>query len=80
MKDIDTLLREADPAAHHLSQLLGDRQAQARAAELAGGRGVALVETLEDPRLHGLGDADAGVGDLQPQHLGHRTGPQAGAP
>ena len=38
---------DADPPAHGLDDLLGDRQAQARAAELARDRGVGLGEAVE---------------------------------
>ncbi len=38
-----------DRAAHHPGQPLGDGQAQARAAEAAGDRAVALLEAAEQP-------------------------------
>src|SRR2546421_11002972 len=41
----------------------GDGEAQAGAAGFAGARGVHAVEALENARLLGFGDADAGVGD-----------------
>ena len=48
-------------AAHHLHQLLADREAEPGAAVLAGGRAVGLREFIEDPRLRLAADADAGV-------------------
>ena len=64
---------QADLAAHHLHQLPADGQTQPGAAVPPGGRGVGLGEGLEQPVLVGLGDADAGVGDLEAQHdLGRR--------
>ena len=53
--------------AHQLGQLAADRQAKARAAELAGGGGVGLFELLEQ-LVQSLGrNADAGVRDGQGQ-------------
>src|SRR5207244_2013313 len=45
----------------HLDDVLGDRQAEARAALNPRGRAVGLVELLEDPGLVGRGDAGPGV-------------------
>ena len=45
------LLERLVDAAHQLDQALADRQAQARAAVLARGRGVDLAERLEQPAL-----------------------------
>jgi hypothetical protein len=54
----------ADLAAHHLRELAADGQAEAAAAEAAGGRGVGLFELLEQAAgCRRLGDADAGVAD-----------------
>ena len=52
---------EGDVAVHQARQLLADRQAQARAAELAGRRGVGLGEDLEQLRLLLLADPETGV-------------------
>ena len=61
------LALDHDRATHQGRQVAADRQAQARAAEATRGRGVGLGEFLEQ-RLQLVGlDADAGVGDLQPQ-------------
>ena len=54
---------ESDLAAHQLDQLLGDGDAQPRAAEAAGGRLIGLREALEDARLRLGRDADAGIAD-----------------
>ena len=52
---------DADLAAHQLDEPLTDGQPEAGAAEPAGGRASACVERLEQPRLRGRVDADAGV-------------------
>src|SRR5712691_1687414 len=54
---------DPDAAAVHFDDVLGDGEAQAGAAELAGARSVDAIEALEDARLVGGGDADAGIGD-----------------
>src|SRR6266849_5715374 len=54
---------DPDAAAMHFDDVLGDGEAEAGAAELAGARGVDAIEALEDARLVGGGDADAGIGD-----------------
>src|SRR5260370_36281916 len=54
---------DPDAAAMHFDDVLGDGEAQAGAAELAGARGVDAIEALEDARLVGGGDANAGIGD-----------------
>src|SRR6266849_5409492 len=54
---------DPDAAAVHFDDVLGDGEAEAGAAEFAGARGVDAVEALEDARLVGGGDADAGIGD-----------------
>jgi hypothetical protein len=56
-------------AAQQAGDLAADRQAQARAAVLAAGGAVGLLEGLEDDPLLVLGNADAGVGDREGQHL-----------
>ena len=61
------LTLEADLAAHHVGQAPADGQAQARAAEPAGGRAVALPEALEQLPARLLADTDAGVVDLETQ-------------
>ena len=50
-----------DVAAHHFGQLFGYRQAKAGAAIIAGGRGVGLLEGLEQALDLRLGHADAGI-------------------
>ena len=57
------LALHADLPAHHLHELLGDRQPEAGAAEPARRGAVGLRERLEEPRLHVGGDANAGVLD-----------------
>ena len=57
-------LSTVDAAAHRLGQAAHDRQAEAGAAEAARGRAVGLHEGLEQPLALLLGEADAGVGDL----------------
>src|SRR5216684_4686003 len=54
---------DPDAAAMHFDDVLGNGQTEARAACLAGARGVHAIEALEDARLIGGGDADAGIGD-----------------
>src|ERR1700677_2553709 len=60
----------ADPACHidlavdRLHQVLYYRQAQPGSAQLAAPRLVDPVETFEDARQVGPGDANASVGDL----------------
>ncbi len=60
----------ADPAGHidlaadRLHQVLDDRQPQPGSAQLPAPRLVDPVETFEDARQVGPGDADACVGDL----------------
>ena len=49
------------PAAMHLDDALGDRKPEPRAALLLGGRGIGLLELLEDLGLVRLGDARPGV-------------------
>ena len=54
-------------AAEHLGEALADREAEAGAAVLAGGRVVDLAKRLEQA-VHAVGaDADAGVGDRELQ-------------
>src|SRR2546429_4894955 len=54
---------DPDAPTVSLDQMLGDRKAEARAADFTGPRHVNAVETLKDARLVHLGDADPGVGD-----------------
>ncbi len=54
---------DPDAAAMHFDDVLGDGEAQAGAAQLAGARGVDAIEALKDARLIGSGNADAGIGD-----------------
>jgi hypothetical protein len=60
---------DQDLAAHQLDQAAGDVEAQPRAAERAGGRGVGLGEGPEQLGQRGLAHADAGVGHLQADAL-----------
>ena len=55
-------------AAQQLGQLAADGEAEARAAVLAAGAGVGLLEGLEHDLLLLDRDADAGVGDLEGHH------------
>ena len=59
---------DPDPPAHALHQPGGDGQAQSRAAVLAPGGIVGLLEHLEDHAQLVLGDADSGVGDGEVEH------------
>ena len=63
------LALHADLAAHQLGQPLGDRQAQAGAAVLARGRGVGLLERLEQAPHLLWRHADAGVAHREVQQL-----------
>ena len=56
----------ADLAAHQLHESLADRQSQPRAAVLAGRGRIGLGERLEEPVDAVGGNADAGVGDFEP--------------
>ena len=58
---------DADVAAEGLGEVLDDGEAEAGAAELAGAGFIDAVEPLEDAGEVLLGDADAGVGDLERQ-------------
>ena len=60
---------QADFAAEQLRQFARDRKAQARAAVLAAGRTVGLLERLEDDLLLVAADADAGVRHGERKHL-----------
>ena len=59
-----------DRAVQRLDDRRDDRQPEARAAGLAGARGVGAPEALEDLVADLLGDALAVVGDLDPAHAG----------
>src|SRR5207249_6060113 len=67
---------EPDLPAHQFDQLLGDCQAQARAAVPARGRGVRLLERFEQFRHRRGRDADARVahGDFEKATVGERFG------
>src|ERR1700752_607872 len=54
---------DPDAATVSFDEMLGDRKAEARAADFTGPRHVNAVETLEDAGLVHLGDTDSGVGD-----------------
>ncbi len=70
-----------DAPAHQLRQVVGDRQAQAGAAEAAADALVGLVEGLEQEREPCRVDADAGVGDLDPHpHAAIAPVPRRAAP
>ena len=60
-----------DPAAVQLDQALHQRQADAQAALVAGGRRIRLAEQLEHVRQERRRDAAAGVADLE-QRLARR--------
>jgi hypothetical protein len=60
----------ADFAAHQVRDAAGNRQAEAGAAVLARGRGIGLLEGMEQPR-HGVGrNADPGVLHLEAHQHG----------
>src|SRR6185312_2283874 len=64
---------DADLAAHHRRQLLGDGEAEAGAAIAARRRLVGLGEGLEDPALRFRRHADTGVADFDAQLHGFRA-------
>src|SRR5579859_5270548 len=55
-------------AAEQVCQFAADRQSQAGAAVFATGRGVGLLECLEDDLLLLRRNADAGIGDFECDH------------
>ena len=57
------LALDRDVASHQLREAAHDREAEARAAEAARGRGIGLRERLEQARALLFGEPDAGVGD-----------------
>src|SRR5882724_4151495 len=63
-----------DAAAVGLDEMLGDGEAEARAANFAGTGSVHTIETFENARLVGLGNADAGVRDGEFDFAGVRRG------
>ena len=58
---------QPDPAFHQLYQSRGDSQAQACPSILARGRAVCLHESLKNPLMFFLRDADAGIADAKMQ-------------
>src|SRR2546430_186156 len=54
---------DPDASAVDFDEMLGDGEPQASAAGFAGTGHIDTIETLEDARLVGFGDANAGVGD-----------------
>src|SRR5262245_31363962 len=61
--------RQADFAAQPSGDLAADREAEPRAAVLAAGRAIDLLERLEDDSLLFRGYSDAGVGHGESDHL-----------
>ncbi len=51
------------PPAVYFHQMLGNRQTKPRASNLAGPRHVHAIKPLKNPRLIGLGNANAGIGN-----------------
>ncbi|MEJ0040706.1 MAG: hypothetical protein WDM81_00075 [Rhizomicrobium sp.] len=66
-------LVDADLAAHRLDELLGDGQAEARAAEFSRMAGIGLDEFAEDLVALFLRHADAGIAHLEIQEAAVRT-------
>ena len=56
---------QLDFAAEQIGKLAADREPETRAAVLAAGAGIRLLEGLEDDPLLLRRDADAGIGDLE---------------
>ncbi len=67
-----------DLAAEQPGDLTGDGQPEPRAAVLAAGRAVRLLERLEDDAHLAGRDPDAGVGDGERDHVGLRVGQRTG--
>ena len=67
---------DVDAAAHGLNEVGADRQAEAGAAETAGGGAVGLFEGLEQAGDFVRTHADAGVADPQLQHVALDAGIQ----
>src|SRR6266446_7145662 len=65
---------DPDAAAMHFDDVLGNGETETSAAQFAGAGGVDSIEALEDARLIGGGNADAGIGngedDFGVAHLG----------
>src|SRR5690606_26874944 len=57
--------REPQLAAEQMRELAADRQTQARAAVLARGARIRLLERFEDDLLFLRRDSDAGIGDAE---------------
>ena len=66
-------LATVDAAAMQASQLLHERETDARAFVRAGASVLDAVEPLEHPRQVGLGNADAGIGDAQLDAIAARS-------
>jgi len=60
---------EPDASVHGFRKAFADGEAEARAAEAAGGAVVRLGEGLEECGFRFLGDADARVMDFYPNSL-----------
>src|SRR4029079_3027146 len=58
---------ESNRAAEKLGQRLGDRRAETCAAKAAAVAVIGLLERLEDARLRGFRDADAGIAHREAQ-------------
>src|SRR6516162_616824 len=63
------LALDPNAPAVSLNEMLGNRQAEARASGLAGARHVHAIKALEDARLIGLRNADARIADGQDHFL-----------
>ena len=65
---LSLLTRHPDAPSHQVDQLRTDCQSQARATESPVGRGICLIERLEDVFLLVFWDADSGIfnGTMQP--------------
>ena len=59
---------QVDFAAKQAGQFAADGEPKARAAVLAAGGGIRLLERLEDDLLLLVRDADAGVGNFERDH------------
>src|SRR3954471_4514689 len=57
---------DPDPAGVRVHDLLGDREAESRAAAIASSGGVHADEALEDPSPHRVRDTRTGIADRDP--------------